>query len=271
MISVHAIKYAYDKNLVLENISFDFLKGRITTVLGPNGCGKSTLLNLIAKLLDLQHGQVYIDFAALQDLSRKELALSIVFQHNVSPNDITVRELVSYGRNPHKAYFARLSEEDKKIIYKALEQTNLLQFADRSISTLSGGERQRVWIAVALAQQPSILLLDEPTTYLDIHHQFEILNLVRKINRENGITVVMVLHDINMAAKYSDYLLFLKDGRIFAHGRPEDVLSEDLLRKVYQVDSTIIRMGEQLHVILKNLYREECEDEDVVNLLKLNR
>ena len=206
MMKVKELSFSYGKNRILNNISLKIPKGRITTILGANGCGKSTLFSLMTKNLVPDRGRIFLQRKNIGGMSLGEFAkrVSIVHQYNTAADDMTVERLVSMGRTPYHKMFSGADGDDEKLINMALEVTNLLEFKEREIGKLSGGQRQRVWIAMALAQNTKLLFLDEPTTYLDIRYQLEILELVKKLNREFGITIVMVLHEINQAIRFSD-------------------------------------------------------------------
>ena len=226
---------------VLKNLTIAVGKGQIISILGPNGSGKSTLLKALSRNLKPNKGNVYLDDNNLAQLSAKFIArkMAVLPQSPESPKDLTVRDLVEYGRYPHQSWWQGKSQQDDQCVDWALVQTGLNDMESRIVSTLSGGERQRVWIAMALAQKPEILLLDEPTTYLDISHQLEIMELLADFNHEHNITVVMVLHDINHAARYSDCVVILDQGEIFAIGKPEEVITPHALRVVFGVESKI--------------------------------
>jgi len=226
---------------VLKNLTIAVEKGQIISILGPNGSGKSTLLKTLSRNLRPDKGSVYLDEHNLAQLSAKVIArkMAVLPQSPEAPKDLTVRDLVEYGRYPHQSWWQGKSQEDDQCVDWALVQTGLLAMASRIVSTLSGGERQRVWIAMALAQKPEILLLDEPTTYLDICHQLEIMELLADFNHEHNITVAMVLHDINHAARYSDCVVILQHGEIFAIGSPDEVITSRTLRAVFGVESEI--------------------------------
>jgi iron complex transport system ATP-binding protein len=231
------IEFSYGKNKVLNDISFSIAEGKITTLIGANGCGKSTLFNVITKNLKPQRGSVELNGKNIADIHLKDFAkqVAIVHQYNTAPSDLTVEKLVSYGRIAYCG-FKRDKTEDESCISFAMEVTGVTSFAKKQISQLSGGQRQRVWIAVALAQNTKILFLDEPTTYLDVRYQIEILKLVKKLNREYGITIVMVLHDINQSIAYSDNIIAMKDGKIIAQGNPESIITEELIKTVYGIE-----------------------------------
>ena len=232
---------SYDTAPIVHSLDLATPTGQITALIGPNGCGKSTLLRGLARLLKPQRGSVYLNGHAIHTIPTKQLAreLGILPQAPVAPEGITVRELVAQGRYPHQDWFQQWSQADEAALQKAFERTALLPLADRAVDTLSGGQRQRAWIAMALAQETDILLLDEPTTYLDLAHQLEVLDLLAKLNAE-GKTIIMVLHDLNHAASYAHHLVALADGRIFAEGAPEQVITESIIRAVFNVESLVI-------------------------------
>lgn len=236
-LSVRNLSFAYGRNKVLRKISLDVPEGKITTVLGANGCGKSTLFSLITRSLVPSRGKILINGKNIWRLSLNEFArnVSIVHQYNSAADDLTVSRLVSFGRTPYQKMFGGKSREDEEKTDWAIRVTGLESFRDREISRLSGGQRQRAWIAMALAQNTRILLLDEPTTYLDIRYQIEILELIRKINREYGITILMVLHDINQAIHFSDTCIGLKDGNVIMDGPPENVINEEIIHRLYGI------------------------------------
>lgn len=236
---VKNLNFSYSKNspLIVNNISFKIEMGKITTILGPNGCGKSTLFYLMTKNLSPKSGEVLLGERNIESMSNKEFAqkVAIVHQYNKVANDITVRQLVSYGRTPYQKMMKSQDDEDEKMINWAIEACNLNEVSDRTVNSLSGGQKQRVWIAMALAQGTKILFLDEPTTYLDIRYQIDTLNLIRRINRELKITVIMVLHDINQAMCYSDHIIGLKGGHILINGNPNEVINEESIEDIFGV------------------------------------
>ncbi|MDR3292496.1 MAG: ABC transporter ATP-binding protein [Clostridiales bacterium] len=241
---IENIKFGYDKKKnVLDGVSCAFRKGKVTSIIGPNGCGKSTLLGLCTRLYKPFSGAVFLDGRDIAEYGGKEFAkkAASVYQLNeVFSSDITVRALVSYGRTPHKKMFEPLNDRDEKIIDYAIEKTGLKEFENRRAAALSGGERQRVFLATALAQEPEILFLDEPTSFLDIYYQLEIMEIVRAVNREKGVTVVMVLHDINQAVKYGDDILVMKDGRVAASGEAKTTVTSALIKDVFGVDAELV-------------------------------
>ena len=248
---VRNLSFAYGKNRVLKDISFRIKEGDITTIMGANGCGKTTLFSLMTRNLYPRRGDIFLKGKNIQNLGLKEFArrVSIVHQYNTSSDDITVERLVSFGRTPHMKMMRGRSEEDERLIRWAMEVTNVEKYRDREISRLSGGQRQRVWIAMALAQNTKILFLDEPTTYLDIRYQIEILELVKKLNREFGITIIMVLHDINQAIYFSDCVIGLKDGLVEMEGDPQEVITRESIRSLYGIELAVTVIGEKKFVL----------------------
>lgn len=232
------VKIGYGDSTIINSLDVEIPDGKVTSIIGPNGCGKSTLLKALSRLLSVKAGQINLDGENIHAQSTKEIAkkIAILPQSPEVADGLTVGELVSYGRFPHQKGFGRLSAEDKEEIQWAMKVTGTYEFRERSINDLSGGQRQRVWIAMALAQRTDIIFLDEPTTYLDICHQLEILELVQKLNREQGTTIVMVLHDINQAIRFSDHLITMKDGEILANGATEEVLTQDILERVFNIE-----------------------------------
>ncbi|WP_186644084.1 ABC transporter ATP-binding protein [Fluviispira vulneris] len=241
-ISVQGLTASYAKVKILQQIDVEFFQNKVTSIVGPNGSGKSTLLKTIAGSLKPESGTIHINDRLIQDFKRKELAKILAFlpQSPETPKDITVEQLVTYGRYSHQAIFKNTKCEDKKIIDWALSATNLKQLAQTSISDLSGGQRQRAWIAMSLAQNSDCLFLDEVTTYLDIRHQIEILNLLKKLNTESAKTIIMVLHDINHALHYSDYIVVVKNGKIYAHDSIESILENKILESAFKVKFKVL-------------------------------
>ncbi|QQT10695.1 ABC transporter ATP-binding protein [Staphylococcus pasteuri] len=232
------VTIGYGDTSIINNLDVEIPDGKVTSIIGPNGCGKSTLLKALSRLLSVKDGSINLDGESIHSQSTKEIAkkIAILPQSPEVADGLTVGELVSYGRFPHQKGFGRLSEEDKKEINWALDVTGTSEFRHRSINDLSGGQRQRVWIAMALAQRTNIIFLDEPTTYLDISHQLEILELVQKLNEEQGCTIIMVLHDINQAIRFSDHLIAMKKGEIIANGETNEILTKDILEQVFNID-----------------------------------
>ena len=235
---VRNLSFSYGKNKVLRDVSFKIEGGNITTIMGANGCGKSTLFSLMTKNLYPRKGNIFLSGKNIQNLSLKEFArkVSIVHQYNTSSDDITVERLVSFGRTPHMKMMQARTQEDEELIQWAMEVTNVEKYKSREVSRLSGGQRQRVWIAMALAQNTKILFLDEPTTYLDIRYQIEILELIQKLNEEYGITIIMVLHDINQAIHFSQEVIGLKDGMVSFQGNPQEVINREGICDLYGTD-----------------------------------
>ncbi|WP_298325964.1 ABC transporter ATP-binding protein [Haloactinopolyspora sp.] len=232
----------YKDRLVISSLDLQVPPGRVTAIVGANACGKSTLLRSMSRLLAPRAGHVLLDGKQVHRCPAKELArtLGLLPQSPLAPEGITVSDLVGRGRHPHQGVFSRWSRDDDAAVAAALEATNTLDLADRPVDELSGGQRQRVWIAMALAQQTDVLLLDEPTTFLDVSHQVEVLDLLTDLNRHRGTTIVMVLHDLNLAARYADHLVAMADGAIYAAGEPEAVLTADTVRAVFGLDSQVI-------------------------------
>lgn len=249
---VRDVVFSYGKNnKVLKGVNLKIQEGKITTIMGSNGCGKSTLFYLMTKNLLPDEGRIFLRGKNLRNLSLKEFAkqVSIVQQYNTASEDITVESLVAFGRTPHQKMMQGKSEEDERLINWALEITNLTEYRDREVSRLSGGQRQRVWIAMALAQNTKILFLDEPTTYLDIRYQIEILELVKKLNREFGITIIMVLHDINQAIHFSDYVIGMADGHVAVEGNPEEVITGEAIKTLYDIDLEVTNVDGRKFVL----------------------
>ncbi|WP_211748459.1 ABC transporter ATP-binding protein [Paenibacillus sp. Marseille-Q4541] len=256
MLQVESVHVHYGERPIVQNLSLTVQKGEIVSIIGPNGSGKSTLLKSISGLIPYESGGVTIDGKELQKMNVREVAkqLCMLSQSNVSPMDMTVGDLVSFGRMPHKKWYEQLTQGDREIIQWALEQTNMVKYEKRLVNSLSGGESRKAWLAMALAQRPKLLLLDEPTTYLDIAHQLDVLELVKTLNKELGITVVMVLHDLNHASLYSDKVCVIQDGERKAYGTPEDILNEELIRSVYRVEAEVELSKERkprIHVLHK--------------------
>ena len=237
-----AVSLGYRDRLIVGGLDLDVPNSEVTAIVGPNGCGKSTLLRGLARLLPAKAGRVVLDGKDLAKTPTKAVAQSIGLlpQAPIAPEGLTVAELVAHGRHPHRGLLRRASREDDAVVAEALELTGTIGLAERMVDELSGGQRQRVWIALALAQQPDILLLDEPTSFLDIAHQIEVLDLVRTLNRDRRTTVVMVLHDLAMAARYATHLVAMREGRIVAEGDPRVVVTEDLVHEVFDVRCRIL-------------------------------
>ncbi|MEV0025777.1 ABC transporter ATP-binding protein [Streptomyces atroolivaceus] len=241
-LTAERLTLGYGDRVVVDSLDLTVPPGKVTVIVGANACGKSTLLRSMSRLLAPRAGQVLLDGRQVHRMPAKELArtLGLLPQSPVAPEGITVVDLVGRGRHPHQGVFTRWSEKDDAAVASALEATQTTEIADRSVDELSGGQRQRVWIAMALAQQTDLLLLDEPTTYLDASHQIEVLDLLTDLNRARGTTVVMVLHDLNLAARYADHLIALAAGRIHAAGPPAEVLTEETVATVFGLQSRIV-------------------------------
>lgn len=248
---VKNVFFSYGKNEILKGASLKIEKGKVTTIMGANGCGKSTLFSLMTKNLAPGKGKILLGGKNISNLKLNEFArkVAIVHQYNTAADDITVERLVSFGRTPHLGMMGIRGEEDERYVNWAMEVTNVSQFRERELSRLSGGQRQRVWIAMALAQGTEILFLDEPTTYLDIRYQIEILELVRKLNREFGMTIVMVLHDINQSIYFSDKIIGLAGGKVIVEGEPEEVITEESIHELYGIDLKVARVDERKFVL----------------------
>lgn len=249
MLKTHKLNLAYQGKHVVFDTSINFEAGKITCLIGPNGCGKSTLLRALAGLMPPHSGETRLSDRQLTAWPRKALArrLALLPQNPSAPDGISVQQLVSYGRYPHQGLLGHSSQADRDAIEWALTITAMSEFRHRAFSTLSGGERQRGWIALALAQQSDILLLDEPTTYLDIGHQMDVLHLLTMLNRKHHISIIMVLHDINQASQYADRILAMQAGRIIADGKPLEVISTQLLQALFGVGSELIMRKEGEH------------------------
>lgn len=211
------------------------------TIIGPNGSGKSTLIKAISRSIKIDEGNIKLDGANIDSIPTKDIArkLAVLPQVKTISNDITVESLVSYGRFPHLGLRKTLSKVDKEVVQWAMEKTGVISLRDRNVMTLSGGERQRAWISMALAQKPNILILDEPTTYLDISYQMEVLELIKELNKTLGITVIMVLHDLNQAARYSNNIYVLMNGQVCRYGDPKNIMDSELLRDVFRIEASI--------------------------------
>jgi iron complex transport system ATP-binding protein len=239
---IEQLTLGYGDRAVIENLDLLVPPGKVTVIVGANACGKSTLLRSMSRLLTPRSGHVLLDGTDVHRIPAKQLArtLGLLPQSPVAPEGITVADLVGRGRHPHQGMFSRWSTADDIAVADALDATDTAELADRPVDELSGGQRQRVWIAMALAQQTDLLLLDEPTTFLDVSHQLEVLDLLTDLNRARGTTIVMVLHDLNLAARYADHLIALADGTMHASGSPAEVLTEETVRAVFGLDSQVI-------------------------------
>ncbi|HEY8481044.1 MAG TPA: ABC transporter ATP-binding protein [Spirillospora sp.] len=241
-LSASGLSVGYGGGLVIEDLDLELPGGAFTVIVGPNACGKSTLLRTLARLLAPRGGAALIDGVAVHELPTRDLArrLGILPQSPVTPEGLSVADLVARGRHPHQRWFRQWSTSDTDAVEHALALTELGGLRDRPVDELSGGQRQRVWIAMTLAQDTDALLLDEPTTFLDLAHQVEILDLLRRLNRDGGRTVVAVLHDLNQACRYADHLVVMKSGRVVAQGRPDEVIDADRLAEVFGLGGVVV-------------------------------
>ena len=241
-LEVRNLTLAYGERVVVDEVSTTIPTGKVTVVVGANACGKSTLLRGMARLLKPRTGQVLLDGKPVHGIPTKDVArtLGLLPQNPLAPEGVTVVDLVGRGRTPHQGRFHRWSDHDEQAVARALAATGTLDLADRVVDELSGGQRQRVWNAMALAQETDLLLLDEPTTYLDVAHQVEVLDLLRDLNASRGTTVVMVLHELNLAARYADHLVAMKAGRVVAEGAPSEVVTAELVREVFGMDCEVV-------------------------------
>lgn len=237
---------AYEEALIVKQLNMKVPHGRITSIIGPNGCGKSTVLKAVGRVLKPKQGMVYLNGEDIKKLTTKEIAkkMAILPQTPTAPSGLTVGELVAYGRFPHQKVFGKLTDKDKEIVEWAIHVKKLDEYKYREVDTLSGGQRQRVWIAMALAQKSDLILLDEPTTYLDMSHQLEILELLYDLNRNQGCTIVMVLHDLNLAARFSDHIIAISKGNIVKAGSPMEVMTSSVLKEVFHIDAKIVEESE---------------------------
>lgn len=241
MIKINNLKVGYENRIIIEDLSLEVKRGEVISIIGPNGSGKSTLLKAIARFIKKDNGEIYLLDKLLDNMKNNDIskAISMLSQQNSSPNDITVKELIYYGRTPHKKWYEQRNKDDEEIVNWAIKNTGLENYKNRKVAMLSGGERQRVWLAMSLAQKTEVLFLDEPTTYLDMCHQLELMELVREINSKFNMTIIMVLHDLNQAARYSDRVIIMKKGKIVADGSPEEVIVKDIIHEVYNVKCCI--------------------------------
>ena len=241
-LQAHDLQLAYGDNVVVDGLDLDVFDGTVTAVIGPNGCGKSTLLRALGRLMPTKRGHVLLDGKRIDKLPTREVAkiLGVLPQAPIAPEGLTVADLIARGRHPHQAWYRQWSSDDEAAVAEALGWTGLTELAERTVDELSGGQRQRAWISMALAQGTDLLLLDEPTTFLDLAHQVDVLDLVERLHTEAGRTVVMVLHDLNMAARYAQRLVAMRAGRIIAEGPPVEVLTEPLLREVFELDAQVL-------------------------------
>lgn len=241
-LEVKDLTLGYGDYVVLKDINVKIPKNKITILVGSNGCGKSTLLKTMARLLNPISGKVILGDINIFDKSSKEIAkeLAILTQNPSAPDDLTVFNLVKQGRYPYQKWFNQWSKEDERIVDYALEKTGLTDIRNKKISDLSGGQRQRVWIAMTLAQETDIIILDEPTNHLDIKYKIEVIDLLKNLNKQENRTIIMVLHDINLATRYADNIIAVKDGKVYAQGDPKEVITEKVIKEVFDINSLII-------------------------------
>ncbi len=241
-LAAHGVTLAYDGHTVATELDVEIPDGEVTAIVGPNACGKSTLLRALARLLRPAAGTVVLDGQAIHRQPTKQVArrLGLLPQSPITPDGITVADLVARGRTPHQNLFHSWSRDDERAVQGALAATGTSDLADRPVDELSGGQRQRVWIAMALAQETDLLLLDEPTTFLDIAHQLDVLDLVARLNVEAGRTIAVVLHDLNLACRYAGHMVAMRDGRVVAAGRPADIVTPSLVAAVFELDAMVI-------------------------------
>lgn len=236
------LSLAYQDVLIVDDLNLAIPSGKVTALVGANGSGKSTILKALARILKPRYGAAYLDGKAVHSVPNRQVAkkLAILPQNPVAPEGLLVRELVSYGRFPHQQGFSGLQKDDQAIIDWALSITGMTVFAERPVGSLSGGQRQRAWIAMALAQDTSILLLDEPTTFLDMAHQLEVLQLLQRLNAREGRTIIMVVHDLNHASRFAQHLVAIAEGKVVAEGSPREVMTPEMLRRVFAIDADVI-------------------------------
>lgn len=257
IIKAQNICVSINEKEIVHGISLDIPEGKVTAIIGPNGCGKSTTLKALSRILPYK-GSVSFKGQEMSGLSQREFAkcLAILTQSPQAPSDLTVNDLVEMGRFPHRGFLGRAGKDDKEHVEWALEQTGVKEMRYRLLNTLSGGERQRAWIAMALAQRPEVLLLDEPTTYLDICHQLEIMQLITRLNQELGLTVVMVVHDLNHAIMYADHVVVVKAGQLVTSGAPREIITADLLADVFKVKADEFTLSNDLRALVPvDLYK----------------
>ncbi|PLT33153.1 ABC transporter ATP-binding protein [Bacillus sp. V5-8f] len=241
-LSAEQLTIGYEETTIVRDLDLNVKAGQITAIIGPNGCGKSTILKTMARLHPATSGAIYLDGKVIHQTPAKEVAkkLAILPQGPEAAEGLTVYDLISYGRTPHQTGFSRLKKHDREMIDWALDVTGLVDLQKQAVETLSGGQRQRAWIAMAIAQETDLLMLDEPTTYLDLAHQLEVLRLLEKINQEDGRTIIMVIHDLNQAARFAHQLVALKNGKIVKEGSAEEVMDRAVLKQVFNIDTEIV-------------------------------
>lgn len=240
-IIVKDLQVGYDRTIIIPNLSLEIPKEKITMVIGANGCGKSTLIKAVSRIIPPRRGTVLINGSEIKRQAPREVAkkIAILPQSPTAPNGLRVKELVTYGRFPYLSPMGGLKKHDLEVVEWAMESTGIAQFAERPIEALSGGQRQRAWIAMALAQETEILVLDEPTTYLDLSHQLEVLQLLQELNQKNQTTIVMVVHELNSAAKFAHHIIGMKEGTCIFAGTPAEVVTKENLRALYGIEATL--------------------------------
>ena len=241
-ISTKNLNISYGNLDIVKDLNLDIPKGKITTIIGSNGCGKSTILKTIARIIQAKSGDIFVNNINIKEQSPKDLAkvMAVLPQSPQAPSGLTVEELIAYGRFPHQKGFGKMKKEDEDIVTWALKSTGIEEFRERPMEALSGGQRQRAWIAMALAQQTEILILDEPTTYLDLAHQLEILKLLEELNRKQGTTIVMVIHELNNAARFADHMIGVKKGKVVCQGTAHEVMTKENLKELFNIDAEIV-------------------------------
>lgn len=242
-IRVENLTVSYEKNIIIKNMNLSIPKEKITIIIGANGCGKSTLLKTICRINKIAEGEIFINDKNIKKVKEKEIAKEAAFlpQGPVCPSGLTVKQLVAYGRFPHQKIIGGLTSHDKEMIEWAIKETGLSEFSDREVESLSGGQRQRAWIAMTLAQESELIMLDEPTTYLDMSYQLEVLEILKKLNKEKKRTIVIVLHELNNACRFADNIIGLKKGKIVCEGRPLDVINKENLKEIYGIDAALVK------------------------------
>ncbi|GAC80732.1 iron complex transport system ATP-binding protein [Gordonia malaquae] len=242
ILSAHGLSVGYNGDIVVADLDVDIAAGEVTTIIGPNGCGKSTLLRTLSKLLTPAAGHVRLDGVDLASLRPRDIArrLAMLPQNPIAPSGLSVLDLVSRGRSPYQSWYRQWSSDDEEAVSRAMRLTSILDLADRPVEDLSGGQRQRAWIAMTLAQDTDLVLLDEPTTYLDLAHAVDVLDLVDELRDDHGKTVVMVLHDLNLAARSSDHLIVMRDGVVLTRGTPAEVLTVEVLRDAFGLSAQVL-------------------------------
>ena len=241
-ISTKNLNISYGNLDIVKDLNLDIPKGKITTIIGSNGCGKSTILKTIARIIQAKSGDIFVNNINIKEQSPKDLAkvMAVLPQSPQAPRGLTVEELIAYGRFPHQKGFGKMRKEDEDIVTWALKSTGIEDFRERPMEALSGGQRQRAWIAMALAQQTEILILDEPTTYLDLAHQLEILKLLEELNRKQGTTIIMVIHELNNAARFADHMIGVKKGKVVCQGTAHEVMTKENLKELFNIDAEIV-------------------------------